>query len=109
MFQWGIIKLTKMRIKPKTRLGKTSLSLIIIFIVVILISIILVNVLGILSYDDTWWDITVNVFILPIVALVLGVIALTKKGDDCLLVNISIWISIFAILFIILHSLFIND
>jgi hypothetical protein len=98
-----------MKIKPKTKLGKISVALNIIFLVVILIAVILVNVLGVLSYGDTWWDITVTVFIFPIVALILGIMAITKKGDNSLLVKISICIGILAILFILLHSLFISD
>jgi len=101
-------KKLNMIIKPKTKLGKLSVGLNIFFLIVIGISITLVS-LGILSFDDIWWDISVNVFILPIVALFTGIRAVRKYRDHSFLVYVSISISICAILFLLLHSLFIND
>ena len=94
---------------PKTRLGKWSVWLNALFLIVIVISIILVNMLGLLSYDDHWWDVTVPiVFFASIVAFILGIIAIIKK-ERSILVYISVIIGLLAILFIPLHSLFIND
>ncbi|PIN87996.1 hypothetical protein COV12_00860 [Candidatus Woesearchaeota archaeon CG10_big_fil_rev_8_21_14_0_10_32_24] len=76
--------------------------------IVIIASIILVKVLGILSFDDIWWDITVNVFLAPIVAFILGIMAIRKK-DNSVLVYSSVVVGLLAILFILLHSLFISD
>ena len=95
-------------VKPKTWQGKLSVWLNVIFLIVIIVSVSLVA-LNVLSFDDTWWDVSVNVFVFPIIALILGIKAITKKGDNSLLVKISICISILAILFILLHSLFISD
>ena len=93
---------------PETRLGKWSIWLNVFFLLTIIISITLVNILGILSYDNTWWDITVNVFILPIISFILGIKAIKKK-DGSVLVYASIVLGFITILFILLHSLFISD
>lgn len=98
-----------MKLKPQTKLGKWSVWLNTFFLIVILTSVILVNILGILSYDDTWWDVTVLVFLASISAFILGIIAITKNKDHSILVYISVILGLLAILFILLHSLFIND
>ena len=98
-----------MQLKPQTKLGKWSVWLNAFFLITITISIILVNVLGILSYDDHWWDVTVPILALvTITALILGIIAIIKK-ERSVLVYISVILGLLAILFIPLHSLFIND
>ena len=98
-----------MQLKPQTKLGRWSVWLNAFFLVTITISIILVNVLGILSYDDRWWDVTVPILALAtITAYILGIIATIKK-ERSVLVYISVIIGLLAILFIPLHSLFIND
>jgi energy-converting hydrogenase Eha subunit A len=95
---------------PKTSLGKWSVGLNTFFLVAIVISIILVNVLGILSYDDHWWDVTVAIaFPASIIALITGIITVRKYEEHSVLVKISILIGTLTILFILLHSLFIND
>ncbi len=94
---------------PKTTLGKWSVWLNAFFLITITTSIILVNVLGILSYNDHWWDVTVPILALAtITAFILGIIATIKK-ERSVFVYISIIIGLLAILFIPLHSLFIND
>jgi len=94
----------------KTRLGKWAVGLNTFFLLVIATSIILVNVLGILSYDDHWWDVTVPlVFFASITAFILGLIAIRKNKESSILVYASVIIGLLAILFILLHSLFIND
>ena len=98
-----------MIVKPQTKLGKWSVWLNACFLIVIVVSVILVNVFGILSYDDIWWDVTVNVFLASIAAFVLGVIAIRKHKERSVLVYISVIIGLLAILFILLHSLFISD
>ena len=99
-----------MQLKPQTKLGKWSVWLNAFFLITIGISIILVNVLGILSYDDHWWDVTVPIlFLASITAFILGIIAIIKNKERSVLVYISVIIGLLAILFIPLHSLFIND
>lgn len=98
-----------MRIKPQTKLGKWSAWLNSFFLIVISVSIILVLVLGVLSFDDTWWDVTVPIiFLASIIGFILGIIAIRKK-DNSFLVYASVIIGLLAILFIPLHSLFISD
>jgi hypothetical protein len=97
-------------ITPKTILGKWSVGLNGFFLIVIITSIVLVKVLGILSFGDHWWDVTVPlVFLASIVALITGIISVRKNKESSVLVYLSIFISICAILFIIFHSLFISD
>ena len=94
----------------KTRLGKWSVGLNTFSLIVISISLILVNVLGLLSYGDRWWDVTVPVvFFASIAAFILGIIAIRKNKESSVLVYASVTIGLLAILFLFLHSLFIND
>lgn len=94
---------------PKTRSGKWSVRLNAFFVIIIIISVTLVNVLGVLSYDDHWWDVTVPILALvTITAFILGTISIIKK-ERSVLVYISVIIGLLAVLFIPLHSLFIND
>jgi hypothetical protein len=98
-----------MKIAPKTKLGKWSVYLNTFFLIAIAISIILVKVLGILNFGDRWWDITVPIiFLSSIVGFILGLIAIKKK-DYSILVYLSVIVGLLTILFIPLHSLFIND
>jgi len=90
-------------------LGKWSVWFNAIFLIVIVVSIILVKVLGILSFDDRWWDITVNIFLVSIAAFILGIMAIRKNKESSVFVRASVIIGLLAILFILLHSLFIND
>jgi len=99
----------KINFIPKTRLGKWSVGLNTFFLVVIFISIMLVKVFKVLSFDNHWWDVTVLILALTtITAFILGIIAIIKK-ERSTLVYLSVIIGLLAILFIPLHSLFIND
>ena len=94
----------------ETRSGKWSVWLNACFLIVIAIAVILVNVLGVLSYDNHWWDITVPILALTtIVALIIGIRAVIKNSEHAASIYISMSISILAILFMLLHSLFISD
>jgi len=99
-----------MKIKPQTKLGKWSVSLNILFLVVVAVSVILVLVLGILSFDDTWWDVTVPIaFVIEMTAFITGIMAVRKNKEQSVLVYLSIIIGVLTILFVFLHSLFISD
>jgi hypothetical protein len=98
-----------MILKPQTKLGKWSVWLNAFFLIIIITSVILVKVLGVLSYDDLWWDVAVNVFLASIAAFILGLIAIIKKKERSVLVYASVILGLLAILFILLHSLFISD
>ena len=95
---------------PKTTLGKWSVGLNAFFWMAITASIVSVELLKILSFDDHWWDVTVPVsFAASIIALITGIIAVTKNKERSILVILSIIIGLCTILFIPLHSLFISD
>lgn len=100
----------KIKILPATKAGKWSVGLNAFFLAVMAVSILLVNGLGLLSYDDHWWDITVPiVFSAAIIAFILGLVAIRKYKESSALVYASVVIGLLAILFIFLHSLFISD
>ncbi len=95
---------------PKTTLGKWSVGLNAFFLITVAVSLVLVEVLKILSFDDHWWDVTVAViFPASIIAFVTGILAVRISKERSILVSLSIFISICVILFLLLHSLFIND
>ncbi|OGY24968.1 MAG: hypothetical protein A2Z11_04865 [Candidatus Woykebacteria bacterium RBG_16_43_9] len=95
---------------PKTRLGKWSVGLNAFFLIAIAASVVLVLILKILNFDDRWWDVTVGiVFPASIIALITGIIAVRKNKDRSVLVYLSIFVGVCTVLFILLHSLFIND
>lgn len=95
---------------PKTKLGKWSVGLNVFFLIAIAASLVFVEILKVLSFDDHWWDLTVAVsFPASIIALVTGIIAVRKYEERSVLVYLSILIGICLILFLIFHSLFLND
>ncbi len=95
---------------PQTKLGKWSVGLNAFFLIAISASIVSVKLLKILSFDDHWWDVTVAVsFPASIIALIIGIIAVRKYNDRSILVILSVIIGLCTVLFIPLHSLFIND
>lgn len=99
-----------MKLKTQTKLGKWSVGLNTFFLIVIAISIFLVKIVEILSFDDTWWDVTVPIaFLASIVASILGIIAIMKNKERSVFVYVSVIVGLLAVLFIPLHSLFIND
>ncbi len=95
---------------PKTKLGKWSVGLNAFFLIAIATSCVLVLILKILNFDDHWWDITVAIaFPASIIALITGILAVRKYKERSVLVFLSILIGVCTILFLLLHSLFIND
>jgi len=96
--------------KQISKLGKLSVGLNSIFLIVVAVSLVLVLVLKVLSFDDKWWDATVGVLIfIFLTALITALVAVTKNKDRSVWVYASIVIGICAILFGLLHSLFISD
>ncbi len=95
---------------PKTTVGKWSVGLNAFFLVVVATSCVLVLVLKILNFDDRWWDVTVAVsFPASIIALITGMVAVRKYEERSILVYLSIFVGVCTVLFMLLHSLFIND
>lgn len=100
----------KTRLCPKSKVGKWSVGLTTIFLLLIIVFFIFMA-LGFVTFDQGhWWDITVAIAALSeIIAFILGVIEIRKKNEGSLLIYISVIIGSCFILFILLHSLFIND
>ncbi len=95
---------------PTTKLGKWSVGLTLFFLIVIATSLIIVKGLDLLNFDDRWWDITVAVVVpIELIAFILAIVAMRKSKDRSGLVWLSIVTGTLAILFILLHSLFIKD
>lgn len=95
---------------PLSKSGQLSVALNLFFVLIIAISITLVQVFGVLSFDDRWWDITVALLaLITLTTFITGLIALLKYKDRSTLLYISLLISTLAVLFVLLHSLFIND
>src|SRR3989344_5462897 len=92
----------KMKITfPKTQLGKWSVGLTMFFLLLIVL----------VTFDEGYWcDLTVGIAVpLIISAFITGIIAVRKNKDRSVLVYLSIFIGSCVILFLLLHSLFIND
>lgn len=99
----------KTNLIPTTTLGKCSVGLNAFFLIAVGISCALVLVLKVLNFNDHWWDVTVAVsFPASIIALITGILAV-KNEDRSVLVYVSIFVGVCTVLFILLHSLFIND
>jgi peptidoglycan/LPS O-acetylase OafA/YrhL len=66
---------------------------------------------GLVTFDEGhWWDWTVAISVLLIIsAFITGIIAVIKSKNRSVLLYISIFIISCSILFLLLHSLFIND
>lgn len=95
---------------PATTFGKLSVALNVLFLVAVSVSVVLVKVLGLLSFGDRWWDITVGVvFPGSVVGAILGIIAMARGRDRGFLVRASILVGVCTFLFLISHSLFISD
>ena len=100
----------KIALFPKTKIGKWSVRLTACFFLLI-IAFFAFMLLGFVTFDEGhWWDLTVGI-VVPIVisAFITGIIAVKKNEDRSILVYLSIFIGSCVILFLLLHSLFIND
>jgi len=92
----------KIALLPETQLGKWSVGLTAVFFMFTLLSLV--------TFDEGhWWDLTVGVAVpIDIAAFFIGIMAI-RKSDRSLLVFLSIFIGSCLILFLLSHSLFIND
>lgn len=109
----------KITLLPKTQLGKWSVGLTIFFLLLITTFVICVYVLKIPIFVSDWWNSTALVaflnltiliaFPLDIIAFFTGIRAVRKNKERSVLVFLSILIGLCVILFLIFHSLFIND
>jgi len=95
---------------PNTKAGKWSVGLNAFFLIAVAISCVFVLIFKILNFNDHWWDVTVAVaFPASIIALIAGILAVKKYEERSVLVYLSIFVGVCTVLFILLHSLFIND
>jgi len=93
-----------------TKIGKWSVGLNAFFLIAVTTSVVSVKILKMLSFDDRWWDVTVAIaFPASIIALITGILAVKKYKERSVLVYLSIFVGVCTVLFILLHSLFIND
>lgn len=93
---------------PESRLGKWAVGLTMTCIIILLIIFLLMGI-GIVDFDTGhYWDITLGIVVpIELVAFVLSIIAIRK--DKAILVKISLIVGIISILFLLTHSLYIND
>jgi hypothetical protein len=99
-----------MKVLPESPLGKCSVGLTIFFLLLI-IAFFAFMLLGLVTFDEGhWWDLTVGVAVLvEIMAFILSIMAVRKTNERSILIYLSIIIGICVILFLFLHSIFIND
>jgi hypothetical protein len=99
----------KRELLPKTRWGRWSVGLMLLYVVLLCVFFACM-VFGLVSFDTGhWWDWTVGIGVpLIIGSFVTGILAL-KHEENSFLVYLSICLSGCAILFVLAHSLFIND
>ncbi|MBU1148485.1 hypothetical protein KKI23_00160 [Patescibacteria group bacterium] len=98
------------RLAPATALGKWSVGLNILFLGEIVATIVIFRGIMGSSFDNHWWDWTIaTAFPIGIIALILGAIAYWRKQDRSTLVLSSVILGILLVVFILTHSLYIND
>lgn len=100
----------KTKFLPKSSLGKCSAGLTAFFVLLITVFLTFMS-FGMVTFDEGHqWDITVAVAApTEIIAFILSILAVKKKKERSVSVYLSLIIGVCVILFILLHSLFIND
>jgi hypothetical protein len=93
---------------PKTKIGRLSFGILLCYLLLLAVFFTLM-LLGLVTFDyGHWWDWTVGISVLLMLAsFVTGLIAVFK--DRSVWIYASLFINSCAILFLLLHSLFIND
>ncbi len=93
---------------PESKLGKWAVGLTMIYIIILLIFFLLMGI-GIVDFDTGHiWDITLGIVVpIELVGFVLSIIAIRK--DKTALIKFSLIVGIISILFLLTHSLYIND
>ena len=100
----------KITFLPKTRIGKLSVGLTMLYLLLLIVFFAFM-LFGLVTFDEGhWWDWTVVIPVLLIIsAFITGIMAVIKSKNRSVLLYISIFIISCSILFLLLHSLFIND
>ena len=99
-----------MNVLPKSRLGKWSVGLTAFFLLLLAVFFTFM-LLGVVTFDQGhWWDITVAIAApVEIIAFILSVVAYGKAKERSFSIYLSLVIGAGVVLFILLHSLFIQD
>jgi len=100
----------KTQFLPKSSLRKWSTGLTVFFVLLITVFLTFMS-FGMVTFDQGHlWDITVAVAApTEIIAFILSILAVKKKKERTVSVYLSLIIGACVILFLLLHSLFIND
>ncbi|EKD24499.1 MAG: hypothetical protein ACD_80C00226G0002 [uncultured bacterium (gcode 4)] len=100
----------KITFSPKTRIGKLSIGLTMLYLLLLIVFFAFM-LFGLVTFNEGhWWDLIVGVSVILILsAFITGIIAVIKSKNRSVLLYISIFIISCSILFLLLHSLFIND
>jgi hypothetical protein len=95
---------------PKTRMSKLPVGLTMLYLLLLMVFFVFM-LFGLITFDEGhWWDWTVGISVLLITsAFITGILAVIKSKNRSVLLYISIFIISCSILFLLLHSLFIND
>lgn len=95
-----------MIVKPKTHFGSWSVKLMIFFIIGSVLSYFLVNILHLLSFNDTWWDLfSLFLFSTGIFSFFTGMLAIRKLHEYSILVFLSVFIGFWVMLYLIYQSM----
>jgi len=100
----------KITFLPKTQIGKLPVGLTMLYLLLLIVFFVFM-LFGLVTFDEGhWWDWTVGISVLLIISsFITGIIAIIKSKNRSVLVYISVFITSCSILFLLLHSLFIND
>ena len=98
----------KIAFLPKTTTGKWSAGSVLCFLLLLAVFFTFM-LLGLVTFDDGhWWDWTVGISVLLVIfSFITGLIAVFRDTTGS--VYLSLFLDSCAILFLLLHSLFIND
>lgn len=97
-----------MKMFPENRLGKWAV-LLTLASVLLLLTFFLFMAIGMVNFDaGHWWDLTIGVAVpIELIAFILSIMALRKERS--VLTYCALVLGVIAILFLLTHSLFIND
>ena len=100
----------KITFSPKTRIGKLPVGLTMLYLLLLIVFFAFV-LFGLVTFNEGHrWDWTVGISVLLIIsAFVTGIVAGIKSKNHSVLLYISMFIISCSVLFLLLHSLFIND
>lgn len=95
---------------PKTWIGKLPVGLTMLYLLLLTVFFVFM-LLGLVTFNEGHrWDWTVGISVILILsAFITGIIAVIKSKNRSVLLYISIGILSCSLLFLLLHSLFIND